>query len=97
MTEKKVRTYMKLIKMICTALAALMISMAVTFAPAAPVQADTFETAAFTVSEGEGEEPGVIDQDQQTRTAIFYLMPSVIMAIVLTFIVINQKKANRKR
>lgn len=88
---------MKLIKMICTALAALMISMAVTFAPAAPVQADTFETAAFTVSEGEGEEPGVIDQDQQTRTAIFYLMPSVIMAIVLTFIVINQKKANRKR
>ena len=82
---------MKLMNAFCAAL--LCMFMGIT-----PVQAETTvnEPLVLNVTK-EGEETEAPSQKQQVQTGIFYLMPSVVMAVVLTIIVMRQKKANRNR
>ncbi len=85
---------MKTMKMICAAL----LCMRMGISAAVPVQAERFAAEPLVVNVSqEGEEPDAPNQEQQVQTGIFYLMPSVVMAVVLTIIVMRQKKANRNR
>ena len=85
---------MNAMKRICAALLCMWMSVsAVT-----PLQAETSvrEPLVLNMTQ-EGEETEAPSQEEQLRTGIFYLMPSVAMAVVLTIIVMRQKKANRNR
>ena len=54
-------------------------------------------TVSLSITDGEEADPAEADSDQQMRNAIFYLMPSVVMAAVLTVIVVRQKMENKNR
>ncbi len=55
----------------------------------------TEQTVCLAEEEHETDDPS--DSEYQRRNAVMYLLPSVVIAVVLTVIVMRQKKENRNR
>lgn len=84
------------VKLLCTLAAGFCIFTAVSFASITPVQAKANEVSVLVIGEGVDTEEEV-NKEQELRTGILYLMPSVVIAITLTIIVMRQKRENRER
>ncbi len=93
---------MKVFRMMCAAVLSVLLLFGGPMPQNHAVHAETAEGAAekttfvmYSLSEGEAEPE--TDPETQRRNELMYLMPSVVIAVVLTIMVMRQKMENRNR